>query len=453
MCNAEAVIETQPLFEALVRVTRAPMAAYGVLRDGQLIASGGYGGASTTTRFRIASMTKSFTAALVLSLRDEGLLDIHTPVAEFDPVLAGLDAAALREWPDPAPITTRHLMTMAAGLPTDDPWADRHLDATPDELDAWLAAEVASIAAPGTRFEYSNLGYACIGRVIERVTGSRPQELISARFLDTLGMHSTGWDVPGDDVDWARPHRLQDAQVCLDDRPPLADGVVAPMGGLWTTVEDLAKWVAFLSDRHRGDQLSMASRAEMATVATPFASDEDAPQGGGYAMGLNVVRDRALGEFVSHSGGLPGYGSNMAWLPGGPLGVISMANITYAPMWRTNRVLLQHVSQLSSPVDGPIASLGARLVGLLNNWTAASADEVFADNVGPDESLERRAAAAAKLVAEHGALEIAAIEPEHQGRAKLTLLGSSSHALLVCEFSRSPHAQPLVQFYKVDVWR
>src|SRR6478752_4437157 len=107
-------------------------------------------------------MTKSFTAATVLSLRDEGRLRLDDPVGHWITHLEG--------WRHPAgdapAITIRHLLTMSAGLPTDDPWGDRQQGLATDDFGRFLAGGVSLAGPPGVRFEYSNLGYAILGRIV-----------------------------------------------------------------------------------------------------------------------------------------------------------------------------------------------------------------------------------------------------------------------------------------------
>ena len=213
-------------------------------------------------------MTKSFTCAAVLALRDEGVLSLDVPVSEYAPELA-----AVRGPLDSPPITLRHLMSMQAGLATDDPWADRHLDISASDIDTIYAAAPAFAAVTGTTYEYSNLGFGMIGRVVQRATGMRVQQHISERFLSPLGMHRSTWVEPSHS-DWARPFRVQDGVSIPDPHHPIGDGEIAPMGGLWTTVRDLAQWVTFLNAAH-GDHaatnshlLSAASRREMQMVHT-----------------------------------------------------------------------------------------------------------------------------------------------------------------------------------------
>ena len=173
--------------------------------------------------------------------------------------------------------------------------------------------------APRTTVEYSNLGFAMLGCVIGRVTGARAQDFITEAVLRPLGMHRTTWSRPEHD-DWARPFFVRDGQR-VADLEPLGDGAIAPMGGLWSCLADLSRWVAWFMDAFpaRDDTddgpLRRASRREMQQVqqAGPTvhaAATADGPDtvperidGGGYGFGLFVVHDTRFGRFVSHSGG------------------------------------------------------------------------------------------------------------------------------------------------------
>jgi CubicO group peptidase (beta-lactamase class C family) len=336
--DLEALRATQPLIEEIaVQVAREftlDSLQWGLIAADQLLTSGATGSVTDlSTRYRIASMTKSFTAAAVLSLRDEGILSIDIPVDEYAPELTTIchTVSGTR-------VTLRHLLSMTSGLATDDPWADRHLNATADEMNALYRDGAVNAFEPGTHFEYSNLGFALIGRVVERITGRRVRDFVDERFLQPLQMTSTTWDPPTHH-EWARPTRVQDGAIIPDGLEPLDDGEIAPMGGLWTTVDDLARWVIWLNQAHSNfdactAQLSIASRLDMQVMhsyAGVIALDgEKAPTGYGY--GLMMRDDPDLGIVNSHSGGLPGYGSNMRWLAGRAIGVVAVSNTTYAPM-------------------------------------------------------------------------------------------------------------------------
>ena len=433
-----------------------PQVAFGILVDGQLARAGGVGGASASTRFRIASMTKSFTAAALLSLHDDGELDLDEPIASIDPQLATLDDDARRLDRSADPVTTRHLLTMSSGLAIDDPWADRQMAQSSAFLDDVLANGVSFAALPGTAFEYSNLGYAIVGRIAEIVSGVRLQDLVVNRLIEPLGLTATGWDVPPDDVDWARPHRWQDEQI-VEDHAPVGDGSFAPLGGIWSTVADLSTWVAFLSDPQSPGPLSEAARRMMASVATAERPDPFDPTDpfAWYGMGLETNPDRATGLASSHSGGLPGYGSHMCWTKDRRLGIVTLGNVTYAPARPMAWALLRWVAFADGTgrgIDWPIGRLGVRLLSLLNDWDDAAAAMLFTDNVALDETYDRRDRSARELIDQHGPLELVGLEPDRFTRGVLTVLGSASGSLLRISLKCSPHREPKVQWYRVDTW-
>ena len=141
-------------------------------------------------------MSKSFTASAVLLLRDAGSLALDDPAASYVPELAGWRYGAA----DAAPVTIRQLLTMTAGFPTDDPWGDRQQGLPIQAFDELLARGVSFNWAPGTRFEYSNLGYAILGRVVTAASGVPYDEFIRTRLLAPLRLDRTGFEagrVPG----------------------------------------------------------------------------------------------------------------------------------------------------------------------------------------------------------------------------------------------------------------
>src|SRR6516225_10399421 len=156
-----------------------PGLAYGIVLDGELVHAAGlgerclgerlHGGPppDADTVFRIASMTKSFTASAILAMRDDGVLGLDDLAEEYVPELRG--------WPsvtaDSARVSIRHLLTMTAGFPTDDPWGDRQQGLPLAEFARFLAKGVNVNWAPGLRFASSNLGYAILGWVITAVPG------------------------------------------------------------------------------------------------------------------------------------------------------------------------------------------------------------------------------------------------------------------------------------------
>ena len=445
--------------------------AWGIVADGELAVAGAVAAEPDVmptehTVFRIASMTKSFTAASILILRDRGLLKLDDVVADIAPEFA----AVMGPTSDSPAITVRHLMSMAGGLATDDAWADRHVDISDEALDDLVSNGATFAWAPQTQGEYSNVGFALLGRVIRHVSGQRAQDFITENLLRPLAMDRTTWVQPTHD-DWARPFDVKDDKR-VPDVAPLGDGAIAPMGGLWSCVADLARWVGWLANAFpsRDDvdsgPLCRASRREMQQVQRSFPTthtgasgdgDESIPErtdGGGYGFGLFVTHDNRFGHFVAHSGGLPGYGSNMRWLPGRGIGVIALGNVTYAPMSIMARRMLEIIDDhgairaVEVQPSPALQDAAHRLAVLMSDWSDGAASALFADNVALDDSLGRRARHAAELISAHGVLTLQKVAAVTPMRGRATMRHADGIELHI-DLELSPLVPPQLQLYEV----
>lgn len=336
-----------PLFEAFVAAGKAPGLAYAVIRGDEILASGGTGVVrpgsdavpTADSVYRIASMTKSFTAAALLQLRDEGALALDDPVARYVPELGGLPGATA----DSPEVTLRLLLAMSAGFPTDDPWGDRQQALPLSDFRAFLATHPGPVLTAGTQFEYSNMGYAILGLVLAAVSGRDHRDLITDRLLKPLGMTASVFDLERIPSGALVPGYVMRDDVWLAE-PIDGYGAFAPMGGLFSTPRDLARWMGFFVDAFPprdepgdGRPLSRSSRREMQQIHRVYEPVVRArgvgavPIVGGYGFGLSVEHDRQVGRLVGHSGGYPGYGSHMRWHPDTGFGVVVLANARYAP--------------------------------------------------------------------------------------------------------------------------
>jgi CubicO group peptidase (beta-lactamase class C family) len=445
-----------------------PGIAYGVIRDGELVHTAGIGTLAVGSTqipdensvFRIASMSKSFTGSAVMTLVAESRLRLDEPLATYVP-----EASSLRAPTTDAPtITVRHLVSMESGLPTDDAWADRHLDMTADELDELLAGGLTFAWTPGIAFEYANLGWALVGRVIRNVAGKSAQELVRERLLRPLGMTSTAWTLgelpPAAAV--AKGYRWQD-DAWSGEPDPLGDGEIAPMGGLFSTVRELARWVTFFMDafpaRDGSDDAPLPrwARREMQQARRIDAIEPERPRhdgpertiAHGYGIGLGVSFDPRLGVHVSHSGGLPGFGSHMRWLPDRGIGIVALGNVTYAPMWKLCVEALEVLADGDAlPPARPVQASDSltdaceRLAALLDEWDDTQAEALFADNAALDESMERRRDSARALKRRLGALlpagEVKAATPL---RGSFTLAEDRATVEVELDAERAPRVQ------------
>ena len=409
-----------------------PGLAAGIVQGGRLVHVTALGVADREARrrveagtaFRIASMTKNMTALAILSLRDRGKLQLDAPLEQYVPQFAAVKPATR----DSATVTLRHLLTHTAGFVTDDPWGDRVLGMNPAELDRVIATGHLFARPPGLAFEYSNLGYALLGRVLTNVSGEPYQAYMRRTFLEPLGMVGTTFDAPAAAKgDYAWGYRL-DGDVWSRERIE-PDGEVGAMGGLATTVPDYARYVSFLldawparDDPETGPARRSSIREMVLWHAPPFVADPlpgaRTPQPSAYGYGLTHSSDALLGMRIHHAGGLPGYGSHVLMLPERGWGVFAFGNRTYAPMSRLTLQIAEMLHEASPPL--PVAPPSPALVRAIDAVVAAYAsgrieggDRPFAVNFLLDTPARLRDAELASLRARLGEGRLERIEPVH----------------------------------------
>ena len=425
---AAAFPEIDRVFREYAERARVPGIAYGVLIDGQLAHAGGVGvrdvaskaAVDPDTVFRIASMTKSFTALSILKLRDEGRLSLDDLAERYVPELKGLAYPT-----DDSPrITIRHLLSHAEGFPEDNPWGDRQLAASEEQFSEMLRRGVPFSNPPGLAYEYSNLGFAILGRIVSRASGIPYNDYVRANILKPLGMTSTTLDpsqVPPARL--AHGYRWEAGE--WKDEPHLADGAFGSMGGMLTSVRDLGRYVGFLMsawpprDDPDAGPVRRASMREMQQVwrAVPAGASLRRGTGepelrmtaGGYGFGLRISQTCEFGHVVAHGGGLPGFGSLMQWLPEYGVGIITMANLTYTgggPAVAAAMDALRRTGALQPRVIQPspaLVEMQDAVTRLVGQWDEALADRIAAHNLFLDQPQAQRRQALEGLRAKVGA--------------------------------------------------
>lgn len=409
---AAAFPEIDRQIVAFMERTQVPGAAWGIVIDGELAHVGVAGARELSSKapvtrdsvFRIASMTKSFTAMAIVKLRDEGKLSLDDPAERHVPELKGLRYPTR----DSPRITIRHLLSHSGGFPEDNPWGDQQLSATEAQFSDMLRKGIPFSNPPGVAFEYSNYGFAILGRIVTNASGKPYREYITEAILRPLGMKSTTLEaasVPRDRI--AHGYRWEDNT--WKKEPPLPDGAFGSMGGMLTSVDDLGRYVgAFLAawpprDDAEAGPVRRASLREMQQVtrwqpASASRNEAGALQlnAGGYGYGLGISQNCAFNHIVSHGGGLPGFGSTMRWLPEYGVGFIAFGNVTYTG-WGgvTNTVfdLLTKTGGLQPRSPQPSEALvEARdaVSRLVIKWDDSEAARIAAMNLYLDRSKDRR---------------------------------------------------------------
>lgn len=252
-------------------------------------------------QFRIGSVTKTFTAAVVFQLIDEGVVSLDDPLERWVP-----------GYYDGVNVQVRHLLGNTSGIVSynyvgsfDDtrPW-------TPQELVEWAVMNESTLRfEPGERWEYSNTNYILLGLVIEAATGATYEQAVQKRILDPLGLDDTYVAKSGDaNPNIVRAYDKSGAEVVIDPSFGWAAGSIV------STPADLAKWGAALFG---GDVVSDASLTMMITPTSVSGAD-------GYGHGVFVEIDEE-NAIYGHTGGIGGF-------------------LTYMYFWRDEKVALVAVS-------------------------------------------------------------------------------------------------------------
>jgi len=283
-----------------------------VAQDGKVLLDKGYGFANLewdvpntpTTKFRLGSITKQFTAASILLLEERGKLKVEDPVKKYMP-------NAPAAWDK---ITIFHLLTHTSGIPSFTGFSDYESHEaqamTPGKLVEWFRDKPLEFE-PGTKWNYSNSGYVLLGYLIEKISGESYSDFVQQNIFTPLGMKDSGYDSNSAII----AHRA--AGYTPGKSNPVNAGFVHmsipfSAGALYSTTEDLLRWEQGLFG---GKVLKPESLAKM---TTPFKQD--------YAFGLGVSTQSGH-KMIAHDGGIEGFNTALAYYPDDKLVVAVLANL------------------------------------------------------------------------------------------------------------------------------
>jgi CubicO group peptidase (beta-lactamase class C family) len=455
------------IFQAYASSRNIPGMVWGVVIDGRVAHLSAVGvqnretnaPVTASTVFRIASMTKSFTALAILKLRDEGKLSLEDPVSKWIPEFTRM-ALPTR---DSGAIRIRHLLTHGAGFPEDNPWGDQQLGATDSELTAWLKQGIPFSTAPDTQYEYSNYGFGLLGRIVSRASGVSYDDFVRAQILQPLKMT----------VSTLEPSQVPDANRAVGYRrtpdgsyleePPLPHGAFGAMGGLLTSANDLARYVAFqlsawpprdeaeIGPVRRSSVREMNQLLRFSNLSARSVDDRPRAEVRGYGYGLRVAADCRFDHIATHSGGLPGFGSHMAWLPEHGVGMFAMANLTYVgpsqPVSEAWDVLLKTgaLRKRELPAAPVLMEMRDKIAKLWTSWNDKDAKEIAAMNLFLDQPIPERREQMSRLKQEVGECSIPGpVRAENWLRGQFNMTCKNGDVGVF--FSLAPTQPPRVQF-------
>ena len=368
------------------RESRLPSVAAGIVRDGRLVwgraigtLDGRAGGepADLDTQYRMGSITKPFVAVAVMRLRDAGRLELED---RFEDHVPGSQLGRA---------TIAQLLSHAAGIQaeTNGPWWERTPGGSWDEL---AGSPAVQRFRAGRRFHYTNVGYGALGELLARAHGVDWFEVVRRDVLEPLGMNRTtarpsGKAAPG----WA-VHPFADV---LLPEPEHDAGAMAPAGQLWTTVEDLAKWAAFLG----GDTGDVLARDTLDEMLEPHVVGDNPGQPWTAAHGLGwQVWNIAGRRLAGHGGSMPGFLAGLRVDLESGDGLVAFTNSTAGPFGPQVAPLLSEFMEREPKAAEPWHAAGdpavLELVGMWHWGPAVTVAKVVDEHLVLGEPGEGRGA-------------------------------------------------------------
>lgn len=465
----------QNIYKDFAQKNHIPAIAYAIMVDDSLVIENYEGFINLSTQknnssnavFRIASMSKSFTAMAIVKLRDEGKLNLDDAISKYIPAFKTTKLLTL----DAAPITIRDLLTHGAGFPEDNPWGDRQLAKTDKDLQI-LLQELSFSTTTNSSYEYSNLGFALLGKIITIVSKQPYQTYIQENIFKPLGMKNTYYEYSkANSENLALGYRWinenHEAQPLL---PDAKDGSWGAMGAMLTTIPDFCKYMklylnSYPSNSNFSSPIKKSSVREMYHPWRLRAFNANAknslgiscPTVAAYGYGLVNSRDCNNAIWVGHSGGLPGFGSHWRFLPEYGIGMVVFANRTYAPMAAlTNLVMdsLLKIAQLQPRVL-PISEVllqrqNSLLQHIQTSFITAAKDSIFAENFWDDYPIKNLQQQTKETLTQVGSIKM--IKPfvaENNLRGSFIIVGSNRNAEVY--FTLTPEKFPKIQEFHFNI--
>lgn len=288
--------------------------------DQQTVYADGFGVAKRDGVFRCGSISKLFNAVAVMQLVEAGKLDLDTPLEQLAPGLGPVNP-----FPGQAPVTLRQLLCHRSGMFRESP-VGGYFDDTEPSLEKTVAsiAQGVLVNPPNTQTRYSNIGASVAGRIVELVSGESFQQYQREHVMGPLGMTSSAWNVA--DVPDGRlvkaSMRVADGQGgFVRQTAPVFDLGTIPAGNLYTTAEDLGRFVAMLAAVGKAPGGQILKPETLAQMWTPQLTG--APTGFGVGFMVGKFRNHPV---ISHGGAVYGYSCSVAYLSDAKLGVVVMSN-------------------------------------------------------------------------------------------------------------------------------
>lgn len=299
--------------------------------------------ADKETIYRTGSISKSFTAVLMMQMAEDGFFGLDDPVEKYFPAINNLSKK-----PENSPsITFRHLASHTAGLNREP----KLRDAARGPISQWENKILSSIpqtsfrSSPGEQYSYSNIGFGILGLAVSRASGTPFIELVREHIFEPQGMKSSFFILTAEYLPHMAMGYVKRKEGTVSAEFPALEhagrGYKVPNGGIYSTVGDLAKFIAGMTGAAPLKLFSEETRLEILKRQTPEG-------GGGYGLGFSIRIDKEGFQTIGHGGSVAGYNASMIFEPKSKIGVIIFRNYSRGKtnLGRASRALLKELTNV-----------------------------------------------------------------------------------------------------------
>ena len=326
--NSDFSPEQVDIIESIREKDGIPGVAAAIVKDGEIVAAGGFGyrnrdaelPMTAQTVSPLCSLTKSFTGVAVMQLVDSGKLWLDEPVASYLPNFRVADAEASRK------ITPRILLCHKSGMGRTGHQGRMFTEPRPYQDRGELVSQLAEVqlqTPPNVAYSYCNEGYVTLGYLVETVSGISLEDYFQSRIFDAVGMKRTYPRFSQWQSEMNRSHGYVKKDGTYEETQfPENYSIYLSTGGICSTAYDYANYLIASMDYANSPLLSLGSLDTMQTVSMPYGDT-----GWGYGLGWEIIGNAGR-KVVSHSGGLPGIATRALIIPSEQLGVVVLTNLS-----------------------------------------------------------------------------------------------------------------------------
>jgi len=329
--------------------------------------------ATAETVYRAGSISKLFTALAAMQLAEQGKLDIDAPVTNYDPQFR-----IVVPFTGAKPITLRQLMCHRSGLIRESPVGGYLDDSEPSAADSVASlAHCVLVNPPGTKTRYSNIGVTVVGQVVSKVAGMAFEDYQSKNLFGPIGMTNSGFRLNRElraRLATAYMRVAEEGGAFHEIKAPVFELGTIPAGNLYTTAEDLGRFIHSLLAEPSVQGRKLISSRTLAEMFQPQLIDGDA----GFGLGFHVGRFRSHRK-ISHTGAVYGFTSALVMLPEQKVGVIVLSNedIATGPVQRLsdtalNLMLEARFGERPPPEPAPLLVESSELKAFVGDFESQS---------------------------------------------------------------------------------